>query len=65
MVFLGKEFAVFLLADSVYRGRKKSLTPDRMAALRRRAPAGEKKAQLAREFGISRETLCQYLKTND
>lgn len=48
-----------------YRGRKKALAPERAAELRRRAAAGEKKAQLAREFGISRETLYQYLKTDD
>ncbi|MCL2344946.1 MAG: recombinase family protein [Desulfobulbus sp.] len=48
-----------------YRGRKKALTPDRVAELRRRAAADEKKAQLARDFGISRETLYQYLKTDD
>ncbi|WP_456236526.1 helix-turn-helix domain-containing protein [Acidihalobacter aeolianus] len=36
-----------------------------MDELRRRAAAGEKKTQLAREFGISRETLYQYLKTDD
>lgn len=48
-----------------YRGRKKALAPERVADLRRRAVAGEKKAQLAREFGISRETLYQYLKTGD
>jgi hypothetical protein len=30
--------------------------------LRRRADAGEPKATLAREFGISREILYQYLK---
>jgi DNA invertase Pin-like site-specific DNA recombinase len=48
-----------------YRGRKKALAPDRVLELRRRATAGEKKAPLAREFGISRETLYQYLKTND
>ena len=48
-----------------YRGRKKALAPGRMAELRRRAAAGEKKAPLAREFGISRETLYQYLKTDD
>ena len=40
-----------------YRGRKKALAPERVAELCRRAAAGEKKAQLAREFGISRETL--------
>lgn len=45
-----------------YRGRKKSLSPERVAELRRRAAAGEKKLHLAREFGISRETLYQYLK---
>jgi DNA invertase Pin-like site-specific DNA recombinase len=45
-----------------YRGRKKALAPERVAELCRRAAAGEKKAQLAREFGISRETLYQYLK---
>lgn len=41
----------------VYRGRKPSLTPERIEELRRRAGAGEKKAALAREFGISRETV--------
>ena len=46
-----------------YRGRKKSLGPEQVADLRRRAAAGEKKARLAREFGISRETLYQYLRT--
>jgi DNA-binding XRE family transcriptional regulator len=33
--------------------------------LRRRITAGEQKATLAREFGISRETLYQYLKMDD
>ena len=46
----------------VYRGRKKALAPERAAQLRRRAFAGESKAKLAREFGISRETVYQYLK---
>jgi DNA invertase Pin-like site-specific DNA recombinase len=45
----------------VYRGRKKALSEDRVAELRQRA-AKEKKATLAREFGISRETLYQYLR---
>ena len=46
-----------------YRGRKKALSPAQVAALRARAAAGAKKAPLAREFGISRETLYQYLRT--
>ena len=44
-----------------YRGRKKALAPDQVAALRTRVAAGAKKALLAREFGISRETLYQVL----
>ena len=44
----------------VYKGRKPSLTPERAGELRARITAGEKKAALAREFGISRETLYQY-----
>jgi DNA invertase Pin-like site-specific DNA recombinase len=45
----------------VYKGRKPSLTAERAAELRRRIQAGEKKAALAREFGISRETLYSYV----
>ena len=45
-----------------YRGRKPSLSPERVADLRRRVQAGEKKLRLAKEFGISRETLYQYLR---
>ena len=48
-----------------YRGRKKALSLEQVAALRQRAAAGEQKAALAREFGISRETLYQYLRLND
>jgi DNA invertase Pin-like site-specific DNA recombinase len=44
----------------VYKGRKPSLTPERVLELRRRLATGEKKAAVAREFGISRETLYQY-----
>ena len=46
----------------VYRGRAKALSPERADTLRMRAAAGEQKSALAREFGISRETLYQYLK---
>ena len=45
-----------------YKGRRKTLSPEQADVLRRRAAAGEVKADLAREFGISRETLYQYLK---
>jgi DNA invertase Pin-like site-specific DNA recombinase len=45
-----------------YRGRKKALSPGRANDARQRAAAGEKKAKIAREIGISRETLYQYLR---
>jgi DNA invertase Pin-like site-specific DNA recombinase len=45
-----------------YRGRKRSLSGKDIAEVRRRIDAGEKKAKVAREYGISRETLYQYLK---
>ncbi len=48
-----------------YKGRKKSLGPDEASNLRQRANSGEPKARLAREFGISRETLYQYLRTEN
>src|SRR5919112_2052362 len=47
-----------------YRGRKKTLTPERAAELRQRVAAGISKAQVAREAGISRQTLYQYLQEN-
>jgi len=49
----------------VYRGRKKALSPEQVAELRKRVAAGEQKAKLARDVGISRETLYQYLRTAD
>ena len=46
----------------VYKGRKPSVTGDRLTELRRRIAGGEKKTALAKEFRISRETLYQYLR---
>lgn len=46
-----------------YRGRRRSLTDEQAHTLRRRAAEGAAKATLAREFGISRETVYQYLRT--
>ena len=46
----------------VYKGRKKSLSADKVEQLKQRVAQGETKTQLAKEFGISRETLYQYLK---
>src|ERR671918_1339564 len=45
-----------------FKGRKKSLSQAEVAQLRHQITAGMSKAQVAREFGISRQTLYQYLK---
>ena len=45
-----------------YRGRKRSLNAEQIAGMKRRIDAGEKKAQVARDIGVSRETLYQYLR---
>lgn len=46
-----------------YKGRKKALTKADATEVRRRIAAGAKKAQVARDFGVSRETIYQYLRT--
>jgi DNA invertase Pin-like site-specific DNA recombinase len=46
----------------VYTGRKPALTAEQAHQLRQRAAAGEPKAALAREFGVSRETVYSYLR---
>lgn len=48
--------------NGAYRGRRRSLTPSQVAEIRTRAAAHEPKTALAKEFGISRETLYQALK---
>jgi DNA invertase Pin-like site-specific DNA recombinase len=45
-----------------YRGRKKALSTEQAAELSRRAATGESKAALAREHGVSRETVYQYIR---
>jgi DNA invertase Pin-like site-specific DNA recombinase len=45
-----------------YKGRKKSLSEAAVSELGQRLDAGVSKAQVARAFGISRETLYQYLR---
>lgn len=41
----------------VYKGRKPSLTTVQVAEIRKLVAAGEKKARLAAEYRISRQTL--------
>ena len=48
-----------------FKGRKKSLSEAELAELRQRIADGMSKAQAAREFGISRQTVYQYLRGTD
>jgi DNA invertase Pin-like site-specific DNA recombinase len=48
-----------------YKGRKKSLSQAVVAELRQRLTTGMSKAQVARELGISRQTLYQYLREGE
>ena len=57
-----QEGIVLAKARGAYKGRKRSLTSDQVEAVRARAAAGEPKASLARELGVSRQTLYQYLR---
>ena len=45
-----------------YKGRKKTLSPQDVIAVKNRIEAGETKARVARDLGLSRETLYQYLR---
>lgn len=56
-----KEGISIAKSEGRYKGRKPSLTEDRVIELKRRAGAGEKKTALAREFGVSRETVYTYI----
>ena len=48
--------------QGVYRGRHRSLHPEQIDELRKRVEAGEAKARIAGEFGISRQTLYRLLR---
>jgi len=58
-----REGVALAKARGAYRGRKRTLTDEQITDLRERVAVGEPKARLAREFGISRETVYQYLRS--
>jgi DNA invertase Pin-like site-specific DNA recombinase len=45
-----------------YRGRKRALDETQITDIKKRVNAGEVKSSLAKEYGISRETLYSYLR---
>ncbi|RUP35184.1 MAG: recombinase family protein [Curvibacter sp.] len=48
-------------AAGKFKGRKPALTPEQAAEVRAKAAQGAKRTALAKEYGISRETLYAYL----
>jgi DNA invertase Pin-like site-specific DNA recombinase len=48
-------------AAGKYKGRKPALTADQIQELKNRSANGEKKTELARFFGVSRETVYTHL----
>jgi len=48
-------------AKGVFKGRKRSMTDEKIAEIKQRVENGDKKSHIARDMGISRETLYQYL----
>ena len=46
----------------LYRGRKKCLTQEQVEEIKARVDKGDKKSHVARDFGISRETLYTYMR---
>jgi DNA invertase Pin-like site-specific DNA recombinase len=51
-------------AKGAYKGRKKALASEQQRELVELARSGLPKAELARSYGISRETLYQYLRSS-
>lgn len=56
-----KEGVQLAKARGAYKGRKQEMTEQRIEELRKRAEEGEPRAQIARDMGISRDTLYRYL----
>lgn len=54
--------AIAKAKGTVYLGRKPALSAEQTKELLARVDAGAKKTELAKEFGISRETLYSYIK---
>lgn len=46
--------------NGIYKGRVKVLKPEQVEEVRRRFNAGENRSDLARDFGITRQTMYRY-----
>ena len=58
---LKREGIAIARQKGVYKGRKPKLNNTVVAEIKQRVATGEKKAVLAREFGVSRQTLYSHL----
>lgn len=56
-----KEGIAIAKAKGAYKGRKPALTIDMVAELKERVSKGDKKTVIAKDFGISTQTLYNYL----
>ncbi len=56
-----REGIILAKQRGAYRGRKRALNAEQIGEVKRRIAAGEPKARVARDMGISRETVYQYL----
>jgi DNA invertase Pin-like site-specific DNA recombinase len=56
-----KEGVQIAKAAGKYKGRPRAMTDEQIIAIKQRVANKEPKAQIARDLGISRETLYQYL----
>ena len=56
-----KEGVQLAKAAGAYKGRKQEMTEERIGEIKRRVKAGEAKAHIAKDMGISRDTLYRYL----
>ncbi len=56
------EGIVIAKAKGAFKGRKRSVPVDKISVIKQRIESGERKTQIAKDMGISRETLYQYLK---
>lgn len=57
-----REGIVLAKAKGVYKGRKRALSAEQVAEIRAKVAAGAKKATLAREYKVSRETVHRLLR---
>ena len=57
-----KEGIALAKKRGAYRGRKKTLSEDQIDKIKTRIESGDKKTEIAKAMGISRETLYQYQK---